>query len=190
MAVTEPAPLIDELMPRFDAVERHAIRIAAPPEVVYAALRRVDLLGSRLIRWLIALRSLPAALGRPRARAARVALTLDRMLEHGFVLLGERPGRELALGVVGRFWTPGGERVPVDAEGFRAFDRAGYAKVVWDFRLAPEAGGATRLSTETRIWCLDPGSRRRFGRYWLVVRPFSGLIRLVLLRAVAQEATR
>ena len=190
MAVAEPVPLIVELMPRFDWFERHAIGIAAAPAVVYPALRRVDLLASPLIRWLIALRSLPAALARPRARAARGALTLDRMLAHGFVLLGERPGRELALGVVGRFWTPGGERVPVDAEGFRAFDRPGHAKAVWDFRVAPEGDGGSRLSTETRIWCLDPASRRSFRRYWLVVRPFSGLIRIALLRAVAREATR
>jgi hypothetical protein len=68
------------------------------------------------------------------------------MLEGGFVLLGERPERELALGVVGRFWTPGGERVTLDADGFRAFDRPGYAKAVWDFRVAPDGQGATRLS--------------------------------------------
>jgi hypothetical protein len=107
----------------------------------------------------------------------------------GFVLLGERPERELALGVVGRFWTPGGERVTLDADGFRAFDRPGYAKAVWDFRLTPEHG-ATRLSTETRVWCLDAASRRSFRRYWRVVGPFSGLIRMALLRAVLREATR
>jgi hypothetical protein len=56
--------------------------------------------------------------------------------------------------------------------------------------VAPEGGGGTRLSTETRIWCLDPASRRSFRRYWFVVRPFSGLIRIALLRAVAREATR
>jgi hypothetical protein len=116
-------------------------------------------------------------------------LTLSRMLERGFVLLGERPRRELALGVVGRFWTLGGERVTLDADGFAAFDRPGYAKVVWDFRLTPE-GNTTRLSTETRIRCLDAESRRRFRRYWRVIRPFSGLIRLARLRAVAREATR
>jgi hypothetical protein len=188
MAAALP-PLIDELMPRFDEFERHAILVPAPPAVVYSALRRVDLLGSRLIRWLIFLRSVPAALSRPRQRRPRGALTLDRMLAGGFVLLGERPGRELALGAVGRFWTPGGERVTLDADGFRAFDRPGYAKVVWDFRLTPD-NGATRLSTETRIWCLDAGSRRSFRRYWRVVGPFSGLIRMALLRAVMREATR
>jgi len=75
-------------------------------------------------------------------------------------------------------------------DGFAPFDRPGYAKVVWDFRLTPQADGTTRLSTETRIRCLDAESRRRFRRYWRVIQPFSGLIRLALLRAVAREATR
>jgi hypothetical protein len=189
MATAGSVTLIDELMPRFDEFERHQIVISATPAVVYAALHRVDLLGSRVIRWLLMLRSLPAALRRPRDRRPRVPITLGRMLEGGFVLLGERAERELALGVVGRFWTAAGTRVTLDAEGFRAFDAPGYARVVWDFRLVEEAGG-TRLSTETRIVCTDARSRRRFRLYWRVIRPFSGLLRIALLRAVAREATR
>jgi hypothetical protein len=77
----------------------------------------------------------------------------------------------------------------VDAAGFVTFAEPGYAKVVWDFRLADE-GGATRLTTETRIACTDAASRRRFRLYWRVIRPFSGLLRRVFLRAVAREVTR
>ena len=189
MAAARPIPLIDELMPRFDEVERHQIVISATPAAVYAALRRVDLLSSLVTRWLLMLRSLPGALRRPRARRRPGPVTLEDMLKGGFVLLGERPARELALGVVGRFWTAAGTRVTLDAEGFRAFDAPGYARVVWDFRLV-EAAGGTRLSTETRIACTDARSRRRFRLYWRVIRPFSGLLRIALLRAVAREATR
>jgi hypothetical protein len=176
-----PRPLMDELMPRFDEHERHARVIPAAAADVWAALRRADLLGSPVVRALLFLRGLG---GR-----RREALTLDRLLERGFVLLDERPGRELALGLVGRFWTPSGGRLSLDAAGFRAFDRPGYAKAVWDFRLEDVDGG-TRLSTETRILCLDPGSRRRFRLYWRLVGPFSGLTRIALLRAVARAATR
>jgi len=189
MTPAAPVPLIDELMPRFDEFERHEILVRAAPAAVYAALRRLDLLGSRVIRWLLFLRAAPAALRHPRARRSLEPLTLGRVLERGFILLGERPERELALGAVGRFWTPAGARLTLDAAGFRAFVAPGYAKAVWDFRLTPEAGG-TRLSTETRINCTDAASRRRFRLYWRIVGPFSGLIRIALLRAVAREATR
>ncbi|MBI4635527.1 MAG: hypothetical protein HY727_04170 [Candidatus Rokubacteria bacterium] len=186
-----PAPaLIDELLPRFDEVERHELVVRAPAPAVYAALRRVDLLGPRVVRWLILLRGLPSALSGPRRRRPRGPVTLERLLESGFVLLGERAGRELALGIAGRFWRPAGERLALDADGFRAFDRPGHAKAVWTFSLEEQADGTTRLVTETRIQCLDRASRRRFRLYWRLVRPFSGLIRIALLRAIAREALR
>src|SRR5262245_16698801 len=188
-AVSERA-LIDELLPRFDEVERHERLVRAAPAAVYAALWRADLLSSPVVRWLLMLRGAPAALLHPRRAARRRSLTLGQVLDsHGFVLLGERSGREVALGLVGRFWTLTGERLPLDAPGFVAFDRPGYAKAVWDFRLTPE-GDATRLSTETRILGLDEASRRRFRRYWRVIGPFSGLTRRAILRAVEREASR
>jgi hypothetical protein len=173
------SPLIDEFMPVFDAVERHALVIAAPPAVVYAAITRVDFARSGLIRWLLRLRGLGAR-----------RLTLADVTRRGFVLLGERPGREMAFGIAGRFWTPSGGRVALDADGFRRFEQPGHAKAVWDFRVADVGADATWLTTETRIRCVDAGARRRFGVYWAVVGRFSGLIRILMLRAVAREATR
>ncbi|HEU4367283.1 MAG TPA: hypothetical protein VFV05_03530 [Methylomirabilota bacterium] len=190
MTTASPPTLIDELMPEFDEFEHHEILVRAPAAAVHAALRRVDLFGSRVIRWLLLLRAAPGVLRRPGPPRRRGPLTLERLLEHGFVLLGERAERELVLGVVGRFWQLASEPLRLDAAGFRAFESPGYAKAVWDFRLAPIDAGTTRLSTDTRIRCLDPVSRRRFRRYWRVIRPFSGLIRIALLRAVAREATR
>ena len=166
-------------MPVFDAVERHARVIAAPPAVVYAAITRVDFARSGVIRWLLRLRGVGVR-----------RLRLGDVTKSRFVPLGERPGRELAFGIAGRFWTPSGGRITLDADGFRRFERAGHAKAVWDFRVAEAGAGATRLSTETRIWCADGAARRRFRMYWAVVRPFSGLIRILMLRAVAREATR
>jgi hypothetical protein len=176
-------PLIDEWLPQYDRVERHALVIAAEPAAVWAALWRTDVLASCIVRGLLALRTV--RMNRPHG-----PVTLGQLTLRGFALLGERPEREVLLGTVGRFWSPGGERLTLDAESFRAFDRPGWAKAAWDFRLTPEAGGATRLSTETRVRCLDGASRRRFALYWLAIRPFSGLIRIALLRAIAREATR
>jgi hypothetical protein len=61
---------------------------------------------------------------------------------------------------------------------------------VWTFSVEAQPPGTTRLTTETRVACADAASRRRFRLYWLVVRPFSGLIRTAMLSAVAREATR
>ncbi|HEX2188634.1 MAG TPA: hypothetical protein VHG51_07025 [Longimicrobiaceae bacterium] len=190
-------PLVEAFLPQYDAASRHCAAVAAPPERVWAAVRALDLGGSPLVRALFLLRGLPALLARPRATlAARRAgerglgLTLDELVRGGFTLLGERPGEELLLGLVGRFWRADGGIVRVAAEEWRAWERPGYAKAAWSFSLRPGAGGAVHLATETRVRCTDEASRRRFLRYWRVVGPFSGLVRREMLRAVAKAATR
>jgi hypothetical protein len=162
---------------------RHQTHVVASAADAWAALHRADLGGSWVTRALLTLRGLR----RPRATRR---LTLDALAGAGFMPLGERPGREVAFGLVGRFWTPSGGRVAVVPAEFRAFARPGYAKVVWTFAVEDEAPGVTRLVTETRVACVDAASRRRFRLYWLLVRPFSGVIRKAMLSAVAREAAR
>jgi len=175
--------LADDYLPAYDVVMRHAVSVAAPAPAVWAALHRADFAGAWYVRALLALRGL--------RRPAQVhRLTLDRLVAGGFLRLGEREGREVALGLVGRFWMPSGGRVKVRPDAFRDFAEPGHAKVVWTFAVEPLGTGTTRLVTETRVQCLDAASRRRFRLYWLVVRPFSGLIRDAMLGAVAREATR
>src|SRR5215510_8971222 len=97
LAVSERA-LIDELLPDFDEVERHERLVRAAPPAVYAALWRADLLRSPIVRFLLMLRGAPGALLHPHRPARRRTVTLRQVLEsRGFVLLGERPGREVAL---------------------------------------------------------------------------------------------
>ena len=172
--------LIDDWMPVYDAVERHERAVASPGAMVYAALWRTDFAASGVVRWLLALRGL----GKPRS------LTLASLTESGFVKLGDRPPHEVVLGVAGKFWTPSGGRVRLDAEAFRRFERPGYATAVWNFTVDDAPSGPVRLATETRIRCVDAVARRRFRPYWAVVRLGSGLIRISMLRAIAQEASR
>ena len=48
--------------------------------------------------------------------------------------------------------------------------------------------GGTHLSSETRVQATDDATRRRFDRYWLIVRPGSSAIRYEVLTAVALKA--
>lgn len=187
------ARLIDAALPRWDVVSRHHTRVAAPPAYVYRAARGLDLRAAPLMRTLFLLRSLPGLLPRAGRRQAPLGSTLDGLLRTGFVVLGERPGEELLLGLVGRFWTPGGDIQRVTPPEFAAWDRPGFARAAWNFTVAPAGDGATRLATETRVKCTDEASARRFRRYWRVVGPFSGLIRREMLwtlrRGVEAERT-
>lgn len=76
----------------------------------------------------------------------------------------------------------------VKAGDFKDFNRNGYCKVVGNFYLQPGSKGALTLSTETRILCLGCRAKLAFLFYWMVIRPFSGWTRLVMLRTVKERA--
>ena len=176
--------LIDDFLPNYDVRERHTAQVHAPIDKVYTTVRELDLSQAKLSMLLFRLRGLPAG------RFAPSCFTLDDFLKMRFILLGERPDEELLLGLVGRFWTPSGELLRLDAEGFRDFNEPGYAKAVWNFTLAKQPCDEVMLATETRVYCLDETSRRRFRLYWLLIGAFSGLIRRELLRTVKRNAER
>lgn len=180
--------LIDEFLPAWDAREHHATIVRADPARTYATLRGLDLARPILVRALFALRSLPELIrGRPMPFAQ---LTFDDALRLGFVVLAEEPGREIVLGVIGRFWLASGNLpVHVDPRAFVAFSDAGYAKAALDFRVEPHPHGCV-LSTETRVRCTDAASRRKFERYWLLIGPFSALIRRLWLAELRGAAER
>ncbi len=176
--------LLDRWLQVYDVTEHHSIDVRAAAQRAYAAARSADLGSSPTLRALFAARGLlPWLRGRGRSRR----LTIDSLVSFGFVLLEEDPGREIVLGLVGRFWRPSGGLIRVEPADFVAFDGPGYAKAVWNFRVDP-SGDHSIVSTETRVRCTDAGARRAFGRYWRLVGPFSGYIRGRMLAAIKREA--
>ena len=167
--------LLSEALPEYDFSERHQRRVDASPEAVFAAIRSVTLAETPIARTLMRLRGLRAGSKRP---------LVDEMDSEGFVQLTEEPLRELVYTAIGQPWRPLGGRRPV-AEDFGAFAEPGYAKMGFNFRLEDGV-----LSTETRVLLTDERSRKAFRRYWLLIRPFSGLIRREWLRAIDTRASR
>jgi hypothetical protein len=169
---------LDDFLPAYEFVERHSLAIDAPPERIDAAFREVSIADIPLARALWWVRRL----GRPYGEAKKPFVGG----ELPGVVLEDAPGEGLVLGLTGQFWKLlGGERDPArprTAEEFLAYERADTCKAVIDFRVAPGS-----LSTETRVHVADPRARRSFRRYWRVIRPFSGLIRIQLLRAARKR---
>jgi len=181
--------LIDDYLPRYDVTERHALKINGSVPRAYAVVREVDLKNSFLIRSLFLLRSLPAFFSRDKKTSA-LGLNLAGLLRSGFVLLEEKPGEEIVLGLVGKFWTASGRIQKIAASEFRDFTAPGFAKAAWNFSLHAHAHGTAQLATETRVLCTDEASRKRFLRYWRFVRPFSGLVRIAALRAIKRAVEK
>ena len=190
--------LLDDFLPEFDVRTNHAIRVAAPPEHVYACLWRTDFDHWGITRALYALRTLPTFVSSPLEtrrrflKEARRHFTLQDLLDNGFALLDEQSGNELVLGTVGRFWRPRGQLCATSPRRFVEPAPAGMAKAAWNFSVGRHPKGGTELRTETRVLCADSVTRWRFRAYWTLIRPFSGLIRREILAAVCEnaEATR
>jgi hypothetical protein len=185
--------LIDEFMPRWEAREAHSVRVRASPEATYEALRTADLGGHPVVRALLILRALPAAViarlrGLESGQPPNRALTLRDFEEHGFRVLAEDPPRELVLGLEGAFWKPSGELREIDPTSFRDAVPVGIARAAWNFSIVPAGAGHYVLRTETRILTGDGAARRRFRIYWMLIRPWSGLIRRLMLRGIRRQA--
>jgi hypothetical protein len=115
-------------------------------------------------------------------------VTLQSIIDAGFGVLGEEPGREILLGVTGRFWRPTGNVEPFDRASFSRPIPPGMARGLWNFKVVSAGDRKAILSTETRVTCGDAASGRRFRLYWFVIRPFSGLIRMIMLKAIRDAA--
>jgi hypothetical protein len=163
---------LDRVLPEWHFRERHARRVNAPAERVFAAVREVTLAEMGIFRLLAWLRGIRVPADHPFVEVA---------LAGGWEVLAEVAGREFVLGAIGQPWRfRGGQRPAGD---FATFDRPGYAKLAIDWRLEDGV-----LSTETRVFLTDEEARRKFRRYWFVIRPWSGLIRRVWLSAIALRA--
>jgi hypothetical protein len=165
--------LLDEVLPEWHFRERHRRLVDAAPERIFDAIRAVTLAEMPVARLLVRLRGMRAQMTRP---------MLAEMRRAGFEIEAEDPGRELVFAAVGQPWKLRGGSRPRGSE-FRSFAEPGFAKMAFNFLLE----GKT-MSTETRVYLTDERSRRVFRRYWFVIRPFSGLIRRVWLRAIARRA--
>jgi hypothetical protein len=180
--------LIDSFMPQPETSERHTVDIAAGATDVYEALWTTDLAGSLVIKGLMGLRMLPGRLLRPQKTGySNQKISLQNLIEAGFGMLAEEPGREVVLGITGPFWQPVGNTLPFDKTDFDGPVRPGVARAVWNFTVQQTAEKQTLLATETRVTCGDAASRLKFRIYWLAVRPFSGLIRRIMLQAIKRD---
>jgi hypothetical protein len=156
-------------------VERHHVLVAASPERVIAAVAQFIPPHDRITSALMWLRRLPGRL---------LGQTPPAFGVHSFTPLSWDDRSETVSGLVGRFWRLDGGLVPIaNAEAFDRFAEPGTPKLVIGFRAAAD-GQATRLTTETRVFCPDGYSLLRFAPYWAVIRLASGLIRRRALKAI------
>ena len=171
--------LVDDFLPIYDVSDAVATVVEADVAMTWDALMDVDLIevGRRrpLVAVLGALRAVPDIVSHllhgesppqpPERLRLRDTATVP-VSEGGWILLGERPRHEIALGLVGKFWQPVITFRKVTAEDFREFDEPGYAKTVYSLSVRALDEQRTLLSGEMRTATTDQQARTWFRRYW------------------------
>jgi len=171
--------LVDEFLPVYDVSDAVATVVQADVATTWDALMQVDLIEvgrtRPMVGFLGALRGLPEIVShllhgesppQPPKRMRLHDTTKIPLGEGGWVLLGERPCDELALGLVGKFWRPVIEYAQVNSESFRDFSEPGYAKTVYSLSVRTLDEQRTLLSGAMRTATTDEQARKWFRRYW------------------------
>ncbi len=144
---------LDDVLPAYDARERHERVVAAGPEDAVAHVLEIPAAPDRVTSLLFAARRVPGREG-----------TVLGLLER----LGAREVRRSAATAV--------------------YLRGGRIEIAVAFWADKVGDGRSILRTETRVRADDRAARVAFRAYWLVMRPFSGLIRRRWLRAAGMRS--
>jgi hypothetical protein len=164
--------LLDDWLPHYRISERHERTVEASPDEAFAAFLAMPVGCDPLVRALFRLRGLDDG-GRTSVeefsgRPPFVRLAADK--------------RELVFGS-GR----GSEGFARTPEQWRSVVEPGL-KIAANIRVVPLEDGRARLTTETRVLPFGRRASIGFRLYWIVVRPFSALIRRRWLRAAGKAA--
>lgn len=180
--------LLDAVMPDYEVVERHHVRIAAPVEDTFAAATALDLQRSAIVRAIIKTREFVMRSHAP--GDARPGSFLTQMQAIGWGVLADTPGREIVMGAVTQPWLADVVFHPLPPAEFVAFREPGYVKIAWTLRADPVTATESIFRTETRAVATDPIARAKFRRYWSFVSPGVILIRWMTLGPLKADAER
>jgi hypothetical protein len=182
------ATRLDEFVPAYQFGEFHAIRIRAPREHVFQAIREVTPNEIWLFRTLTWIRRFGRSEKEGILNTPPNEPILALSTRTNFMKLAEEQDREIVLGtlvIAPRGWRIKENPAPDD---FKELAAPGFALGAINFRTEDSGAGTTLLTTETRVYATDAETRKKFAAYWRVIYPGSALIRIMWLRAIRQRA--
>ncbi|WAL69262.1 hypothetical protein ORV05_16315 [Amycolatopsis cynarae] len=190
MGTADDRMLIESAVPTFDAmIAEHAV-VYADRATTFEAARNLDFLTVRtpLLTAAFWVRDLPSRLSGGAAPDPPELVLSEGIGLRGWLLLGEREGQEIAFGAVGKFWRPAIVWRDVPREEFAGFSEPGWGKMAANFSVQSYGNDATLLSYQCRTVTTDLASRRRFLRYWRLVRPLARHVLRATLRTIQLNA--
>src|SRR5581483_3705575 len=172
--VAQHRTVLDDVMPEYQFFERHSARIHARPEQVMQAVRQSTFGDMKSLVTLLKIRGAVLRL-HDSGEFPQDKRVLDAFSTSGYILGGSEREIVMAGGANVRAKRPLEVRT---LQEFAAYREQGSVKMAFDFNADDTGGGWSTLSTETRVLALDDVTRRGMGRYWRLIAPGSGLLRL------------
>lgn len=173
--------LIQKYLPDPHHTEINRIFVKASSEEAWKTARHFDMGKVPWVRLLFDIRTLPERIkGKLHEEDRRIGIDQIADNENGFHILEEKPGKEVVVGAIGKFWLlniPFSELAPFQ---FKEFDDPGFGKIAWSISVEPYREGST-ISMELRITATDESSWRKFFRYYRLIGVGSRLIRNSLM---------
>jgi len=184
--ITDKVTRLDQFVPVWEFSEFHEIKIAAPPERVYAAVKSVQADEIALFNALTWIRRGGRELPESILNAGVQKPLLDVATQSNFIWLADEAPRELVIGTI----IAAPPRVARDLTPalFRKRVSHRLTLAAMNFAVHPDGSGGSIVSTETRVHANNPASRRAFAVYWRLIYPGSAIIRRMWLRAVERRA--
>ncbi len=178
---------LDEFLPEWQFHEFHSMKVAAPPALVYDAMKRVRADEIPLFRTLTWIRRGGRTLPRGILDAGDREPLIDVATSTDFVLLADDSALELVMGTV--ILAPPGAHGTLTPAAFKHPLPTGFVLAAMNFVVRSDGAGGSIVSTATRVFANSPDAKRRFAVYWRLIYPGSAIIRRMWLRAIERRAT-
>lgn len=168
--------LIDKYVPEFDYSMANSKQIHGSKQQILSLLHHVNFDKSWLMRTLFSIRGVSNQL-----------LTLEKLIEDGLIIL-EETGDEIFIGLIGQPWKWNGNVLPMTPDEFIAFREPNFIKIAMNFYIESLCGDdIQQVITVTRMYGTNKKAKKMFSRYWMLISPFSSIIRFEMLRVIKRE---
>jgi hypothetical protein len=183
--VAQPSSRLDGVMPEYQFVERHAVRTQARPEQVMQAIRQSTFGDMKSLATLLKVRGAFVGGSAHDIGGMQEKRILDSFAASGY--LSASSEREVVMFGV---WNAREQRRPDvrTQQQFVDYRERGAVKTAFDFSVQDASDGWSEISTETRVLAVGDTTCRGMGRYWRLIVPGSGLLRLQWLEGIKRRA--
>ena len=183
--VAQPSTRLDEVMPEYQFVERHTVRTQARPEHVMQAIRQSTFGDMKSLATLLKIRGAFVRGSAHDISDLQEKRVLDAFAASGY-LFANSEREVVTFGV----WNAREQRRPdvSTQQEFVNYREGGAVKTAFDFSVQDAGAGWSEISTETRVAALGDATCRGMGRYWRLIVPGSGLLRLQWLEGIKRRA--